>query len=286
MTDEKKVVPPNEKPIHPLTDDQQIAGIAKAIEGLRTEGIEDILPLARWSLETVSHLTEYEDEKANRIMTAVAFLSAIVSVAFAAIVQRYPFHASSRLLVLLYCLFGLYFFLLTLGAAFTLLAVRPQFRIPDTTEERTRKIPRSFLFFKQILDVSGEDWGKNFTVQAPNLKTEYAKNAILETYLIAQKIPRKLRWLKRGINCFLGSTWVLVVLLPLCAITVVRVEVPAANNAPALAGTAQSGKDLPTTGTSASQDHIDAIPTGPRTTDGKRSSSAKKDSRRDVKKPQ
>ena len=34
------------------------------------------------SLEAVTHLTEYQDDKANRILTAMAFLSAFGSVSF------------------------------------------------------------------------------------------------------------------------------------------------------------------------------------------------------------
>jgi hypothetical protein len=42
----------------------------------------EYLERARWSLETVTHLTEYEDEKANRILTAMTFLSALVGVVY------------------------------------------------------------------------------------------------------------------------------------------------------------------------------------------------------------
>src|SRR5947209_5368287 len=118
------------RPVTLSPDDQQVADIAAQLVALGSTAIDEILPLAKWSLESVTHLTEYEDEKANRILTAIAFLSALVGVVFAAIVQRYPFSSVAdakslslhphALLVILYCLFGIYFLLLTIGAAFTM----------------------------------------------------------------------------------------------------------------------------------------------------------------------
>lgn len=286
-----------EKPVTLSIDDQQIADIGAELVALKSDQIDAILPLARWSLDAVTHLTEYEDEKANRIMTAVAFLSAIVSVAFAAIVQRYPFsmvaetkglsiHTNSLLLVVLYALFGIYFLLLTIGAALTLYAVRPQFRIPSAWE-RTKTTPGSFLFFKEILNVSGRNWGRSFTQNTPQaLKTEYAKNSILETYLIAQKIPKKLRPLKKGIVCFFASTVILILLLPLCAVTVAVLEVPAASPAPAQTGSTEKKIEIPTTKTPVPGESIQAGPGTPKATDKKSSEAAKKGSRRGVEKPE
>jgi hypothetical protein len=292
-----KARPHNKKPVTLSIDDQQFADIAAELVTLKTKEIDAILLLAKWSLESVTHLTEYEDEKANRIMTAVAFLSALVSVAFAVIVQRYPFttvaqikglsiHLNSVSLFLLYILFGVYFLLLTLGAAFTLYAVWPRFQIPSSWE-RTKTTPGSFLFFKEILNVSGKNWGRSFTQNTPEmLKTEYAKNSILETYLIAQKIPKKLRPLKKGIVCFFASTVILVLLLPLCAVTVAFLEVPATSPAPAQTGSTDKKIEIPTTKTPASHGSVQANPGTPKATDQKSGEPANKDSRRNVEKPE
>lgn len=278
-------------------DDQQIADLAVELAALKPEQIEAILPLAKWSLDAVTHLTEYEDEKANRIMTAVAFLSAIVSVAFAAIIQRYPlstvaeikgfgFHVNSVLLAVLYILFGFYFCLLTIGSAFTLYAVRPQFRIPSAWG-RTKTTPGSFLFFNEILNVSGKNWGRSFTQSAAEiLTTEYAKNAIFETYLIAQKIPLKLRPLKRGIACFFLSTVILIALLPLCAFTVAYREAPPTNPVPAQTGPAQSKSETEVTRTSVTDGVSSAGPATPKSTDQKRRQPTKKDSSPNPNKPE
>jgi hypothetical protein len=267
------------KSVHLSIDDQQIIDLATELSKLKSDQIDAILPLAKWSLESVTHLTEYEDEKANRILTAVAFLSALVSVAFAAIVQRYPFsaagevkglsiHPHSMVLLLVYGLFAIYFVLLTVGAAFTLYAVRPQFRIP-TTWERTKTEPGSFLFFKEILNVSGKNWGRSFTeTDSKKLMAEYAKNSVLETYLIAQKIPNKLRPLKKGIWLFFASTAVLIVLLPLCAVTVVYVDVPTQNPTSAGTGLAEGKIEIPARRTSPPTSQVEAVPTIPKSENG------------------
>ena len=286
------------------SDDQQIIDLAKELCELKSDQIDELLPLAKWSLESVTHLTEYEDEKANRILTAVAFLSALVSVAFAAIVQRYPFsvagelkgisiHPHSVVLLSVYCLFAIYFVLLTLGAAFTLYAVRPQFRIPSTWE-RTKTEPGSFLFFKEILNVSGKNWGRSFTAtDSKKLKAEYAKNSVLETYLIAQKIPKKLRPLKKGIWLFFASTTVLIVLLPLCAVTVVYVDVPPQNPIPTVTGSAEGKIEIPATKTPPPTSQVRAGRTIPKSENGestaknvadKHSQSGNTDSRHDSEK--
>src|SRR5208282_301126 len=74
----------------PKTDEKQFAKeIAAAL--VDWQPTEKSAALARWSLETLTHLTEYEDEKANRIFTAVAFLSALVGALFAVSVTTFPF---------------------------------------------------------------------------------------------------------------------------------------------------------------------------------------------------
>lgn len=217
-------------------DDQQIIDLAAELQTWTSAKAHELLPFAKWSLEAVTHVTEYEDEKANRILTAIAFLSALVAVAFAAIVQRFPFSVSETLsssghrlagymVIALYSLFGLYFLLLTVGALMTLWAVQPRFRIPKVWGH-TKRMPASFLFFEKILEVSGKNWANAFTgTSSEQLELEYLKNSILETYLIAQKIPKKLRPLTVGVRLFIASTIVLILLLPMCAITVACVDV-------------------------------------------------------------
>lgn len=133
----------------------------------------------------------------------------------------------------------------------------------------------------------GTSFYTGFTQNAPDkLKTEYAKNSILETYLIAQKIPKKLRPLKKGIVCFFLSTLVLIVLLPLCAVTVAYLDVPAASPASTPTGSTGIKIDIPATKTAASGGGVQVTPGTPKATDDKKDHSVKKDSPGDAEKPQ
>ncbi|HWB85069.1 MAG TPA: hypothetical protein VG675_13070 [Bryobacteraceae bacterium] len=54
----------------------QVVGILKEWQ-IPKEQLADMVQATQRSLDTVTHLTEYEDDKANRILTAMAFLSAL-----------------------------------------------------------------------------------------------------------------------------------------------------------------------------------------------------------------
>lgn len=174
--------------------------------------------LTRRSLESVTHLTEYEDDKANRILTAIAFVSALAGLLFALVPDRYPPKyvfgllcnqtTSGFILAAIYVLFGIYAVALLIGVLFVLVAVKPRFNVPQAWKIGS---PRSFLFYQKILETSPENWGKAFKDRSVDeLRLEYAKNSIVETYLIAEKIPKKLRPLNVGVRLFIFSTLVLV----------------------------------------------------------------------------
>ncbi len=214
------------------SDEQQAKELLEALSKWQPATPSEYLDGARWSLETVTHLTEYEDEKANRILTAMAFLSALVGVVFAAVVQKCPASYVSQLgargysfsafaLTTVYVLFPLYFLILSVGATLTVLAVRPSFRIPRTWGGA----PASLLFYAKIVKATGKEWASAYT-QRPGVEVDrqYLKDAIFETYLIAQKIRIKLRKLRWGIWLFIVSTVLLVGLLPLCAAVISRID--------------------------------------------------------------
>src|ERR1700748_1466603 len=80
------------------------------------------------SLDTVTKLTQYEDEKANRLLTAIAFISAFVASLFATIPNRFPpgsigvlwkegIHARAIVLGSVYVLFCAYSVLVGIGVA-------------------------------------------------------------------------------------------------------------------------------------------------------------------------
>ena len=215
-------------------NDQQTADMRQVLGAWNPTSPEDYLEGVRWSLETVTHLTEYQDEKANKILTAMAFLSALVGVVFAAVIDKCPYSLVSHLrasgyqcsaigLIVIYGLFVLYFVLLGIGAALVVWAVKPRFNIPSTWH--ADKNPASLLFYEKIAEVSGKQWASAFAQHSANeVQQEYLKNAIYETYLIAGKIATKLRLLQPGIGFFFASIVVLVILLPLSVGVVARVE--------------------------------------------------------------
>src|SRR6266481_9094546 len=125
------------------SDEHEVKELADALGKWQPNTATGHLERARWSLETVTHLTEYEDEKANRLFTAMTFLSALVAVLFAAIIDKCPASRISMLqaagyrfsavsVMVVYLLFVLYFLLMGIGATMTMLAIRPTFRIPKT----------------------------------------------------------------------------------------------------------------------------------------------------------
>ena len=204
-------------------EDTTIPDILKPLSNWKPTGseLEAIAALTARSLDTVTHLTEYEDDKANRILTAIAFVSAFAGFMFTLVPDRYPpIYAvglisqgewGGYLIVALYVLFGLYGIALLIGVLLVLIAVKPSFNVPEAWKQGS---PRSFLFYKKILETKPEDWGKAFSERSSDdLRLEYAKNAIVETYLIAQKIPKKLSPLKTGVWFFFASTVILVLVL-------------------------------------------------------------------------
>lgn len=214
------------------------------------QNLPDLLQVTQRSLETVTHLTEYEDDKANRILTAMAFLSAFAAVIFAIIPSRYPLsfpiillRSESRweayLLLATYAGFVLYALTLIFGVAFVLYGMSPRFNVPKSWKPDGKvaedKKPASRLFFGKIIEVSPTAWANSFVnVEKDALLSAYVKNSVLETYLVAQKIVPKVKWLKRGVALFQVSTIVLACVLPMIVGTLAFVPEPPEHKQPAV----------------------------------------------------
>lgn len=188
------------------------------------------------SLDTVTKLTQYEDEKANRLLTAIAFLSAFVASLFATIPTRFPpgsigklwnegIHVRSILLGSVYGWFCLYATLVSVGVAMILYGVQPRFNIPrDPTR---KKAPKSLLFFKHIIASDPEEWGKAFSEPSSHdLEMRYVKNSIVETYLVAEKIPVKIKWVTLGVKFFFAAALVVIALACSIVLTLVTTAAP------------------------------------------------------------
>jgi hypothetical protein len=196
--------------------------------------LDHLLACSSRSLEEVTHLTEYQDDKANRILTAMAFLSAFAAALFATLLQQYPPGSPARFLAAdrpfdaywLTCIsyiFAIYVTLLVLGASFVVWALRPRFNLPKSWSANPTTTPKSFLFFTKVLESGPANWANAFVQMTPDqLRLEYTKNSILETYLISEKIRQKLRFLQPGVTMLWLSTpflalWLLLSLFALAS---------------------------------------------------------------------
>ena len=177
--------------------------------------------LSKRSLEEVKHLTEYEDEKANRILTAIAFLSALAGAIFVGLVPKnqngalLPYSNWNWSVWWYYAFFAIFLFFLALGTILVVFALKPRFNIPriwrkEPNSNSKSENPDSFLFFEQILKVGPEGWAKSIcNKDSDELKTIYIRCNIAETYLVSEKIRTKLKFLQPGVSIL----WLAVVSL-------------------------------------------------------------------------
>ena len=168
--------------------------------------LDDYYELSKRSLKEVKHLTEYEDEKANRILAAIAFLSAFAGVMFYVTVPKNKAGVVLEVsnwntsVGIYYICFFVFAFMLISGAVYVLKAISPKFNIPKNYAN-AKKYPKSFLFFTFILEVTPEEWANSFCHKNSfDLKLEYTKQNIMETYLVAEKIRTKLVDLEVGVG--------------------------------------------------------------------------------------
>lgn len=202
----------------PRIDDQTVESgtvvgdTLKSIENLKlgddvsADDRKEALTRARESLNEVKALTEYQDQKATRLLTIITFLTALAGVLFGKLVDTAAPNElisanwcdwESFLLALCYAMFIVYILAVISGAMLTFKATETRFKYPKGKKQK----PRSYIFYDGMLTVSPSDWGKSFlksdnlTKLNPNLQLEYLRNYISESYLIAAKVADKLRYL-------------------------------------------------------------------------------------------
>jgi hypothetical protein len=194
---------------------------------------------AKASLAEVKALTEYEDGKVSRLLTIVAFLSAVVGAVFTRFVTDFPWpgfdapktNGLSAFTLAAYVAFLAYVLLVTASVLVILKAVKPQFNVPKTWTGSSRQgLPPSVLFYARILDVTAPTWGDAFiklaTDKGDNLKAYYAKCYIAESYLVAGKVAEKLRLLSPGVGMLRAAMWVLLLFFSLFGANVMFVRFP------------------------------------------------------------
>lgn len=177
--------------------------------------LDKAVDLAKASLQEAKAQTEYQDQKATRLLTVSTFLTALAGAFFASFSTNYPLRnlqdqvgAEWWLLSATYISFLLFILLSLGGALVTFHASRTRFKYPfEATVDSQSGRARSFLFFREIIGVTPEGWANSFvnvgestgtmTVEInPMLKVEYLKNYVSEAYLVAAKTAEKLRYLQ------------------------------------------------------------------------------------------
>ncbi|OSI72290.1 hypothetical protein BSZ21_07350 [Bradyrhizobium canariense] len=194
---------------------------------------------AKASLSEVKALTEYEDGKISRLLTIIAFLSAVVGAVFTRFATDYPWpgfrapatNVLSALTIAAYLAFFAYVLVVTASVLFILGAVKPRFKVPKSWSNSAREgLPPSMLFYERILDVTAPNWGEAFiklgTDKGDDLKAYYARCYIAESYLVAGKVAEKLRLLSPGVDALRVAMGILLLFFVLFGANVMLVNSP------------------------------------------------------------
>lgn len=167
------------------------------------------LALARQSLDEVKEQTEYQDLKATRLLTVTTFLTAFAGAVFLRFSDAFPLTRISQRLdafsfvtAVSYTLFGLFIIFSVCGALITFHATRTRFKYePGKLVAKSEGNPRSRIFFREISSVTPEVWSNAFVAGprsekvGPDLASDYLRDLVGETYLVACKTADKLRLL-------------------------------------------------------------------------------------------
>jgi len=202
-----------------------------------------LLKHCRETLDEVKELTEYQDQKATRLLTIVAFLSALAGALFARLSDAYP------LLVLLksgprplafavvigaYITFAVFVVLAVAGALVIFHATRTVFKYPRTPDPGiSDPRPSSMLFYAGIIGVTPGQWARTFVVPGAeqvawrrDIDEQYLRSYIVESYLVAAKVADKLRYLQPGQQLLLSAIRMLL-LFVLSLVCVIAFVAPA-----------------------------------------------------------
>ena len=176
--------------------------------------LNDALQLARDSLDEVKSQTEYQDQKATRLLTVTTFVTALSAALFARLVDGFPFGKIIEkpwwmifLIGAAYGMFSIFLMYSLCGALVTFHATRTRFKYRKHSHVSVETGPApSRLFYQGIIKVRPSIWSLEFVGPkpasdtdtpklSPRLKANYLADMVGETYLIACKTADKLRYL-------------------------------------------------------------------------------------------
>ncbi|TCK97114.1 hypothetical protein [Paraburkholderia sp. BL9I2N2] len=229
-----------------VSPDTYLPKIASELQRLDDLGVIDgsYLDRAKDSLKEVKDLTEYQDQKAARLLTIVAFLTAAAGALFSKLLDAYPLHQTFLLSPIkgaflggVYSLFGLFLLCVACGALIIFHATQTRFVWPkEKSEEATYDSANSFLFYRSILRTDPVGWARSFVDSTSKkedgnrLTSSYYKNYVSEAYLVAAKLGDKLRYLQPGQKLLRLAIKLLVIWLLL--LFVVALWIPKVTNSP------------------------------------------------------
>ena len=252
-----------------LSNNELVIELANATEHFKlikptdkdTLPIDDAIKLALASLEESKKQTEYQDNKASRLLTVTSFVSALSGVLLATFADRYPLdqlsaytNPSHWLLVAAYVAFLLFTLLALCGALVTFHATRTRFKYAaDEPIEDEATTAKSMLFYKGIAGTGPTGWADSYVTSQkqtgapgqadsqPNrvtaaairddLKVIYFRHYVIEAYLVAAKTADKLRYLAPAQALLAWALRLLIGFVVLFALSVIYV--PKTRPAPA-----------------------------------------------------
>ncbi len=158
--------------------------------------------LAARSFETVLRHLEHEDNKANRLIFSMAFLSAAAAAVFAAIEGDAGGNATiaAREVNIPVVLFGGFIGLVSVGTIFMLGALGPRFNWNPNQKGRNKWNDKSSLLFAEaIAGLDQSEWEKHWEDDSvETLNTRLEGNLVYETFLLARKASHKVSMMSIG----------------------------------------------------------------------------------------
>ncbi len=158
--------------------------------------------IARASFKEVLDSDIHEDGKAQRLLTAMAFLTAAAAFIFGQLQGESTSLAFPGLISIGFVplAFFLYMAAMVAGTLFILAALGPVFNIPGLWQVgEAQRYPRSLLFSKMITEDTRDSWLNHWKETSPeDLQAELVGNYVFEAYLLSQKVTYKVANMKFG----------------------------------------------------------------------------------------
>ena len=156
--------------------------------------------IARESFHEVLASDVHEDNKAPRILTAMAFIATAAAVIFAEI-SRAGIAPSLMFPLFNYMYIPTCFFAfivtMLIGTLLLLAALGPTFNIPRPKNSKEEPYPRSLLFSQYILEGTPDQWKAHWEESCKNnLEAELVANYVNEAYLLSRKVTHKVNMMR------------------------------------------------------------------------------------------